>query len=369
MKDRIAGSSPGFRAGFTPTAGHTDCAVVIVTYNSAHWVTGLLESLPAAAPGLSLRTVVVDNGSSDDTVRVVRNNPGVTLVQAGANLGYAGGINVGRRAAGSYSTLLVINPDVVLEKGSITRMHAALNDPAVGIVVPTLIDAEGRRFRSLRREPTLSRAIGESLLGDHVSRRPGWLSEMVREEAAYLVPHSVDWATGAVFLISAACDRKVGDWDERFFLYSEETDYAARARAQGFHVEYLPAARAHHSGGGSGQSSALAALLAVNRIRYMEKRKGRARAFRAAVLLGELARSRDPVHRVALRYLLRRSTWPALTDGIRAGALSSVIGLNASTGRERKTQKSTTRRWRPNRKLLVDVRTLENEWIRGSARK
>jgi len=308
-------------------AGHTDCAVVIVTYNSGHCVAGLLESLPAAAPGLTLRVVVVDNGSSDDTVRVVGNDPRVTLVEPGTNLGYAGGINAGRRAAGSYSTLLVLNPDVVLEKGSITRMHAALSDPAVGIVVPTLIDAEGRRFRSLRREPTVSRAIGEGLLGDHMGRRPGWLSEMVREEEVYRIPHSVDWATGAVFLISAACDHRVGDWDERFFLYSEETDYAARTRAQGFQVEYLPAARAYHSGGGSGQSSSLTALLAINRIRYMEKRRGRARAFRIAVILGELARSRDPVHRVALRYLLQRSSWPALTDGMRAGG---GCGVNAA---------------------------------------
>ena len=269
--------------GHLKGAGHTDCAVVIVTYNSGHCIAGLLESLPAAAPGLTLRAVVVDNGSSDDTVRVVRSSPGVTLVEAKANLGYAGGINAGRRAVGSYSALLVLNPDVVLEKGSITRMHAALSDPAVGVVVPALIDAEGRRFRSLRREPTLSRAIGEGLLGDHMGRRPGWLSEMVREDEAYQIPHSVDWATGAVFLIAAACNRKVGDWDERFFLYSEETDYAARDRAEGFRVEYLPAARAYHSGGASGQSSVLTALMAVNRIRYMEKHRGQTRAFRARI--------------------------------------------------------------------------------------
>jgi len=323
VNERMAGKATESRAGFTSATERTDCAVVIVTYNSVHCIAGLLESLPAAARGLTVRVVVVDNGSSDDTVRVVRNSPDVTLVEMGTNLGYAGGINVGRRAVGSYSALLVLNPDVVLEEGSITRMHAALSDPAVGIVVPTLIDAEGRRFRSLRREPTLSRAIGEGLLGDHMGGRPSWLSEMVRDEEAYQIPHPVDWATGAVFLISAACDHMVGDWDERFFLYSEETDYAARARAHGFRVEYLPAARAFHSGGGSGQSSTLIALMAVNRIRYMEKHQGRARAFRAAVILAELARSRDSLHRVALRHLLRRSSWPALVDGKRAGATSA----------------------------------------------
>lgn len=296
----------------TAAADPAGCAAVIVTYNSRDCITGLLESLPAAAPGVNLRTIVVDNGSRDGTVAAVRGIPGVTVVETGANLGYAGGINAGRRAAGHYGTLLVLNPDVVLEPGAVTRMHTALSDPAVGIVVPTLTDHDGRVHRSLRREPTLARALGEGLLGDHIGKRPGFLSEVVRDAGAYQVPHAVEWATGAVLLISAACDRAVGDWDERFFLYSEETDYAARARTCGFRVEYLPSARARHSGSGSGNSSALAALLAVNRVRYMEKHAGRARAFRAVVIAGELARSGNSSHRVALRYLLRRSSWDAL---------------------------------------------------------
>ena len=151
-------------------------------------------------------------------------------------------------------------------------------------------------------------------------QRPGWLSEIVRDESPYTHRHAVDWATGAALLMSAACDRMIGSWDERFFLYSEETDYAARARAAGLRVEYVPTARVRHSGGGSGQSSALVALNAVNRIRYMEKRGQRPRAFRAAVILHELMRSRDPRHRTALRFVLRRAAWPALIDGLQAPA-------------------------------------------------
>jgi hypothetical protein len=109
-------------------------------------------------------------------------------------------------------------------------------------------------------------------------------------------------------LISAPCDRAVGRWDERFFLYSEETDYGARARAAGFRVEYMPTARARHRGGGSGQSSALLALNAVNRVRYMEKRRRLPRAYRAAVILHELLRCGDSGHRTALRFVLRRSS-------------------------------------------------------------
>ena len=275
----------------------------------------MLDSLPAAAAGLTLRTIVVDNGSTDSTIALVRSRPDVVCVETGANLGYAAGINIGREHAGDYSALLVVNPDLQLEAGALRKMSLALDDGVVGIVVPALLDAHGRRYPSLRREPTLTRAIGEGLLGDHIGRRPGWLSEIVRSEADYSYRHSVDWATGAAMLVSAACDHVVGRWDDRFFLYSEEVDYCARARAAGFRVDYQPAARVRHLGAGSGQSSALVALMSVNRIRYMEKHSHWSGAYRAAVVLHELLRANDPVHRTALRTVLRRSSWAALPHG------------------------------------------------------
>jgi GT2 family glycosyltransferase len=300
--------------------GRVDCAVVIVTYNSAGDIARALASLPAAAAGLTLRTIVVDNGSTDATVRLALDQPDVSCVESGANLGYAGGINIGRAHAGDYRALLVLNPDAALEAGALREMFVALEDARVGIVAPMLLDADGHLYPSQRRDPSVARAIGDGLLGHRCRRRPGWLSEAVRGEAPYSYRHAVDWATGAALLISAACDRAIGSWDERFFLYSEETDYAARARAAGLRVEYVPTARVRHSGGGSGQSSALVALNAVNRIRYMEKRRQRPRVFRAAVILHELLRSGDPRHRTALRFVLRRATWPALIDGLRAPA-------------------------------------------------
>jgi GT2 family glycosyltransferase len=298
--------------------GRVDCAVVIVTYNSADDIVGLLESLTAAAAGLTLRSVVVDNGSTDATVSLVRACPGVSCVETGANLGYAGGINVGRQHAGKYNALLVLNPDAALEAGALREMFAALDDPSVGIVAPMLLDADGRLYPSLRREPTLARAIGDGLLGSRIGRRPAWLSEIVRDESPYSYRHAVDWATGAALLVSAACDRALGRWDERFFLYSEETDYAARARDAGFRVEYRPTAQVRHRGAGSGRSRELIALNAVSRIRYMEKRRRWPRAYRVAVILHELLRSSDSGHRTALRFTLRRSSWPALMSSMQA---------------------------------------------------
>jgi GT2 family glycosyltransferase len=119
-------------------------------------------------------------------------------------------------------------------------------------------------------------------------------------------------------LISAACDRVVGAWDERFFLYMEEVDYAARVRAAGLRVEYVPQARTRHRGAGSGQSSALLALMAVNRVRYFEKDGRSARVLRVVVLLNQFLRMANPSHRAALWVVSRRSAWEPLISGLKA---------------------------------------------------
>jgi GT2 family glycosyltransferase len=304
---------------------HVDCAVVIVTYNSARYITDLLDSLPTAAGDLTLRIVVVDNGSTDDTVERVREHVEVICVETGANLGYSGGINVGRKYAGHYAALAVLNPDLTLEPGALHEMFSVLNhDQTVGVVVPMLFDFDGYRYPSLRREPTLTNAIGDALFGQHFKHRSAGLSEIVWNERDYDHRHPVDWGIGAVMLVSAACDRVVGDWDEEFFLYSEEIDYQARTRAAGFRVEYVPQARAHHRKQGSGQSRELKALQAVNRIRYFEKHGKPARLMRAVVLIHELLRSTNPGHRVALLKVLRRSTWEPLTSDLKATAAKTA---------------------------------------------
>ena len=299
--------------------GRVDCGVVMVTYNSARHIEAALTSLKAAATGMTLRVVVVDNGSDDGTLALVRKHPDVICVEASANLGYAGGINVGREVAGDYDALLVLNPDVVLASGALREMFTALRYPSVGIVAPMLLDADGHCFPSLRREPTPMRAIGDGLLGRRLSWRPGCLSETVWNHADYLRPHAVDWATGAALLISSSCDCAVGRWDECFFLYSEEIDYAARARDAGFLIHYQPTARVWHSGGGSGHSDLLVALHAVNRIRYMEKRGQWPRFFRALVILHEALRFPKPNHRAALQAVTRRSSWQYIEKSLQSG--------------------------------------------------
>ena len=290
------------------------CAMVVVTYNSAADLAGFFDGLHDAADGVELSVVIVDNDSQDDTVALVPDQPGVSVVQTGANLGYSGGINVGLATLSTDIPVLIANPDMRFEPGSIRLLVEALDDETIGVVVPRLLGPDGDTRPSLRRFPSITRELGEACFGDAFPSRPGWLSEIDRDPDSYEAIHDADWATGAAFLIAPRCHQAVGEWDERYFLYSEEVDYARRARNAGFRLRYLPSARTMHREGGSGTSETLVALMAVNRVRYAERFHGRiwSTLYRAVVVFHELSRGFDPARRRAAWQVARRRSWAAL---------------------------------------------------------
>ncbi len=291
-------------------------AVVVVTYQSSRLLADFVGSLEAGLAGLgSWRLIAVDNDSDDGTVdEIARLAPSATVVDLGANRGYAAGVNAGVTAAGAVDAVLVANPDIRLEPGTVARMVETMIETRAGIVVPRLVDERRRLLTTLRREPTLARVVGEAVLGGgRAGRSPRW-GEVVTDPAAYGHRATADWATGALMLISSTCAQTVGTWDESFFLYSEETDYCLRARNAGFPLVYEPDSIAVHLGGESGVSPPLYGLLTVNRVRLYRRTHGpvAGAAFWSMLLLGEAVRAAAgrPTSKAAVRGLLR----PAAAD-------------------------------------------------------
>ncbi|WP_163544414.1 glycosyltransferase family 2 protein [Occultella kanbiaonis] len=296
-----------------------DCVLIVVSYRSAQDVTALLATVPPAVGKLSWRAVVVNNDPADD-LSAVAALPGVEVVESEANLGYAGGINVGLAAAPPSRFTVFLNPDLRLMPDSIVTMARAAQERHA--VAPRIVDDAGETAPSLRREPAILGSLGDALFGDRWPNRPGWLSEMIREPAAYERRMKVDWATGAALLVPTSVAREVGPWDaDRFFLYSEETDYCRRLRAAGSQVRFTPDATVNHRGGGSGTSDALYALLEVNRVRYFWKwhRAPAGAAFAAVTALHSLLRASRSRNRLALRALLSASVRGELPGGTRQG--------------------------------------------------
>ncbi|WP_433380422.1 glycosyltransferase [Actinoplanes sp. CA-142083] len=266
--------------------------VTVVTYNSAAVLPGLLDSLEEGMRGLDWRLIVADNASADESVSIAEKLvPDCRIVQTGRNAGYAAAFNAALREAGEYDAVLILNPDVRLSAGSVATLMARLGGD-VGITVPRILDEEGHVALSLRREPTVGRALGEAVLGQRAGRYPA-LGETVVDRDTYFRDGPADWTTGAVMLMSRACLEACGPWEERFFLYSEETEFALRARDRGFRTTLVAAAEVVHIGGESRVSPALWSLLTVNKVRlYRMRHAAPATAlFWSAVFLREASRA------------------------------------------------------------------------------
>jgi GT2 family glycosyltransferase len=291
--------------------GPGSVTLAVVTYHSAPLIRDFVAALPAALAGVSdHELIIVDNASSDDTVELVRAcAPQATVVALDHNGGYAAGVNAGVMASNPANPVLVLNPDVQLQPGSVRALLDALTLPGVGIAVPRMEHPNGGLCLSLRREPTLLRALGEALFGGRAGRC-SVLGEVVVEPARYARPGSADWATGAAMLISRECLESVGEWDERFFLYSEETDFCLRARDLGFVLRFVPDAIVLHPGGDY-HNQRLHRMLVWNKVRLYRRRHGATRtmAYRLLLLLGEAARATAgrKKHRAGIGVLL----WPS----------------------------------------------------------
>lgn len=299
------------------------CTAVIVTYQSAPHIRALLESLQAErAAGVDLEVVVVDNASTDGTPEIVAGFEWATFVDSGGNLGYAAGVNIGSRLVPADRTLLVLNPDLIVMPGTVAALHDGLAEPGTGVVVPQVQDPAGTLVPSLRHEPSVRRKLVDSLLGARAARLPDGWSGMVWRPDAYETVRHPDWAVGAALLVSCQCRAAVGAWDERYFLYFEETDYLRRVRESGFLIRYEPTAVVRHVSGGSGTSDGLYVLAYVNGHRYYRAYHGRlsSAAFTAGILLHLAVRAWRSADRLGLRaFLSRRARWtlpsPSRRDG------------------------------------------------------
>lgn len=288
---------------------------VVVTYNSAELLGDFFAAMRQLEGDFDLEIVVSDNGSNDGSVELARQlYPEVTVVDSEENRGYSAGINAGVRGARPSDAILVLNDDIRLLPASVGELYSALGSPATGIAVPKLIDGNGDLLKSLRREPSVSRTLGEAVLGGKRAGLYPRLGEVIEDETAYTEPSAVAWASGCAWLISRSCWDDVGEWDESFFLYAEDTEYALRASDHGHVMRFVPDAVAIHLVGPSHSDPRLWTMSVWNRYRLYQRRHGPIQSglFRFGLLLNESIRAAagSTVHRTAAQAIVNPKKLP-----------------------------------------------------------
>ncbi|MCC6224111.1 MAG: glycosyltransferase family 2 protein [Thermoleophilia bacterium] len=255
-----------------------DVSAVVVVLNGLPWLERCLESVRGC------ETIVVDHGSTDGSLGLVRERfPGTRVVEQG-NVGMGGGNNAGMRLAGGRYFLL-LNPDAWLHPGAVERLVAFADaHPDVAVVGPRLSNPDGTLQRSVRAFPTVWRLATEYLFIRKLAPRSSLLNPLYAGGFDHASARDADWLSGACMLVRREAADEVGLFDEAFFMFSEETDWCYRFRRAGWRVVFCPDAEVTHVGGASHGGSLYHENLRGH-LRFLAKHRGLREAERARLLL------------------------------------------------------------------------------------
>jgi len=186
------------------------------------------------------RVLIVDNGSSDDSEKIIRSHyPDLDFLQTGRNLGYAGGNNVGIRYALAQGAdyVCILNNDVTVEPDFLGHLLSAIqHQPAVGIVTPLIAEKmdAGRVWALGSAVDRRTAIVSRQHAGEPVS---SW-----RQRGSF----DVDIASGAAMVAKRDVFERVGLLDESYFLYYEEVDWCLTARKAGYRILCVPSSVVWH---------------------------------------------------------------------------------------------------------------------------
>jgi hypothetical protein len=266
-----------------------------------------------------LRILVVDNGSPGGAMERLRSDlPGAEVRGTGRNLGYTGGINAGFRYAMERPTdyLLVLNPDTEVDPGFLAPLVEALEaDPDAAIAGGTIYALHDRTrvwYAGGRLVPWRGLAV-------HLHQGE------VRPVSALGEPRRVSFVTGCLALHRACLLSRVGEQDERFFLYLDDIELSARVLRRGLHLLYVPRAVVYHRVLGASESRLKLYYSVRNRLLLIDTAfPGRAGRVARLYFLAAIA------SKLAVWFLSRRPFFEAARAGLedyRRGVFHEGRGL------------------------------------------
>lgn len=221
-------------------------SVVTVTYNNESTIKDYLESIKNYSP--KAEVIIVDNGSSDETLKIIRDFGGqVRLIEAGQNLGFSKGNNLGvKHASGEF--LVFLNPDAFLmKKGDLEYLQKlGIENPQYGILAPKLIYADKTPQPRVRNLPTLERAFAEYVLGS-------------KNAYSFYEPNcnnlcEVESVIGACLIIKKDLFLNAGGFNEKYFMYYEDLELCKSVKNLGYKIGFVPDIVVTHAEGVSGKN-------------------------------------------------------------------------------------------------------------------
>jgi GT2 family glycosyltransferase len=251
-----------------------DISIIVVSYNTKILLLECLSSIFTTIKEVSFEVWVVDNNSTDGTSEAIRERyPAVKIIENRENLGFAAANNQAFRSmSGRYALLL--NSDTVLTEGAVRALYDFMEShPKAGMGCGQLLNQDGSKQNSIANFPApLTLLCNETLL------RVLWPARFPSKRGRYHFPIEVESCIGACVIVRKKAMDEVGLFDERYFFFFEETDWAYRMKLSGWGIYFVPSAEIFHAQGKTVKSGASSRIM-FYRSRYLFLRKWHRNSF------------------------------------------------------------------------------------------
>lgn len=225
---------------------NANLSIIYVYFNTPNEIIKSLEGLSEAIGDIFYEVIIVDNNSLIPLPEKIKKSNSVKIIKNKKNYGYGGGLNIGVESANS-NVLLFANPDTIFKKDSIKLLYEYItHNKKIGVLGPQLITTEGFALQSIAKFPNFTQSlVSFSLLKAvpilHKISDSYHLRDKDRSKT-----QEVDVVGGACMMIKKDIFLEVGQFDESFFMYFEESDLCRRVQKAGYHNVYFPKAKVVH---------------------------------------------------------------------------------------------------------------------------
>jgi N-acetylglucosaminyl-diphospho-decaprenol L-rhamnosyltransferase len=250
-----------------------DLAIITVSTREPHWIRAMLPTVFERLGDIDADVVVVDNNSDGLIADVVAEEFPEARVVSTDNHGFGHANNRGLMTCNARYVLF-INPDTEVLDGTFEELVRLMDErPTVGLVGCRQIIAEdGSLCFTGRYFPNALRALGDALGAERLpGRRPRFLGERETDPSLYDREFECDWTSGSFMLARREALESAGYFDERFFLFSEETDLCRRIKTAGWEIRHLPQMTILHHATKDGVKPHIESLIVVTRMMYARK--------------------------------------------------------------------------------------------------
>ncbi len=219
-----------------------DLSIIIVNYNTPRLTIDAISSVIKTTKGLSYEIIVLDNGSSDNSITEIQNTflDKITFIDNKSNLGFSKANNIGMKIAkGDY--ILLLNSDTVVKENTISNSLSYIKDQKdIGALGCKILLRDGTLDKACKRGfPTPWNSLSYMLKLDKIFKDKkfgGYNLTYLNEDEI----NEVDCLMGAYMLVPKEVIERVGMLDETFFMYGEDIDWCYRIKNGGFKIVYYP---------------------------------------------------------------------------------------------------------------------------------